>query len=63
MNWRNLIEITGMDNATFQPPAGASGELTGLLTIKKYLEENNLTDKTDIIVPILLMALTRLQQR
>ena len=33
-----LIEITGMDNATFQPPAGASGELTGLLIIKKYLE-------------------------
>ena len=31
-----LIEITGMDFATFQPPAGASGELTGLLIIKKY---------------------------
>ena len=46
-----LIEITGMDNATFQPPAGASGELTGLLIIKKYLEENNLSHKTDIIVP------------
>ena len=46
-----LLEITGMDNATFQPPAGASGELTGLLIIKKYLEENNLTNKTDIIVP------------
>ncbi len=42
---------SGMDNATFQPPAGASGELTGLLIIKKYLEENNLTNKTDIIVP------------
>ena len=40
-----------MDNATFQPPAGASGELTGLLIIKKYLEENNLSNKTDIIVP------------
>ena len=46
-----LLEITGMDSATFQPPAGASGELTGLLIIKKYLEENNLTNKTDIIVP------------
>ena len=46
-----LLEITGMDNATFQPPAGASGELTGLLIIKKYLEENNLRNKTDIIVP------------
>ena len=46
-----LTEITGMDNATFQPPAGASGELTGLLIIKKYLEENNLSHKIDIIVP------------
>ena len=46
-----LIEITGMDFATFQPPAGASGELTGLLIIKKYLEENNKTNKTNIIVP------------
>ena len=40
-----------MDNATFQPPAGASGELTGLLIIKKYLEENGLSNKKDIIVP------------
>ena len=31
-----LCEITGMDYASFQPPAGASGELTGLLIIKKY---------------------------
>ncbi len=46
-----LTEITGMDHATFQPPAGASGELTGLLIIKKFLNENNLSHKTDIIVP------------
>jgi len=46
-----LIEITGMDYASFQPPAGASGELTGLLIIKKYLESQNLNNKRDIIVP------------
>ena len=46
-----LCEITGMDYASFQPPAGASGELTGLLIIKKYLDINNLTNKTEIIVP------------
>ena len=46
-----LTEITGMDVASFQPPAGASGELTGLLIIKKYLENQNLSNKTEIIVP------------
>jgi glycine dehydrogenase subunit 2 len=33
---RALCEITGMDRATFQPPAGASGELTGLLIMRAY---------------------------
>src|SRR6056300_2076622 len=46
-----LVEITGMDHASFQPPAGASGELTGLLIIKKYLEQQKLEHKVDIIVP------------
>ncbi len=46
-----LVEITGMDYASFQPPAGASGELTGLLIIKRYLENNGLDNKTNIIVP------------
>ena len=46
-----LVKITGMDYASFQPPAGASGELTGLLIIKRYLIENNLTNKKNIIVP------------
>ena len=31
-----LCEITGMSRATFQPPAGASGELTGLLIMRAY---------------------------
>ena len=46
-----LKNITGMDNASFQPPAGASGELTGLLIIKEYLNNNNKSNKKNIIVP------------
>ena len=45
-----LGEITGMDGFTFQPAAGAHGELMGLLIIKKYFETNNLK-KNMIIVP------------
>ncbi len=33
---RALCSITGMARATLQPPAGASGELTGLLIMKAY---------------------------
>jgi glycine dehydrogenase subunit 2 len=33
---RFLCELTGMARATFQPPAGASGELTGLLVMRAY---------------------------
>lgn len=32
----NIAEITGMDHICLQPAAGAHGELTGLLMIKKY---------------------------
>ncbi|MFX1339118.1 MAG: aminomethyl-transferring glycine dehydrogenase subunit GcvPB [Promethearchaeota archaeon] len=45
-----LCEITGMDGFTFQPAAGAHGELTGLLIIKKYFETKN-HKKISIIVP------------
>jgi glycine dehydrogenase subunit 2 len=33
---RGLCEITGMARATLQPPAGACGELTGLLIIRAH---------------------------
>jgi glycine dehydrogenase subunit 2 len=36
---RCLIEITGLDAVSLQPAAGAQGELTGLLMIRAYLEE------------------------
>ena len=32
-----LAEITGMDAVSLQPPAGASGELTGVLMIRAFL--------------------------
>lgn len=31
-----LCELTGMSRATFQPPAGAAGELTGLLIMRAH---------------------------
>jgi glycine dehydrogenase subunit 2 len=31
-----LCELTGMARATFQPPAGAAGEMTGLLIMRAY---------------------------
>lgn len=45
-----LSEITGMDYFTLQPAAGAHGELTGILIIKKYLEQKG-EKRSKIIVP------------
>ncbi len=47
-----LCEITGMDAMTFQPAAGAHGEFTGMLLIKKYHEQRGEGAKrTKVIVP------------
>lgn len=46
-----LCEVTGMDAMSFQPAAGAHGEFTGLLLIKKYHELRGDTKRTKIIVP------------
>lgn len=46
-----LCEITGMDSMTFQPAAGAHGEYTGLLLIRKYHQSRGDTARTKIIVP------------
>jgi glycine cleavage system P protein (glycine dehydrogenase) subunit 2 len=45
-----LSEICGMDAFTTNPAAGAHGEFTGLLLMKKYFEEKGLK-KDKIIVP------------
>lgn len=48
---QKLSEITGMDGFSLQPAAGAQGELTGLMIIKKYHEDRNDTKRRNIIVP------------
>ncbi|MHB1610129.1 MAG: aminomethyl-transferring glycine dehydrogenase subunit GcvPB [Sulfobacillus sp.] len=45
-----LAEISGMDRVTLQPAAGAHGELTGILMIKKYLEHRG-EHRTTVLVP------------
>jgi len=47
---RMLCEITGMARATFQPPAGASGELTGLLIMRAYHTRNG-DPRRRIVIP------------
>ncbi|MBT2687066.1 aminomethyl-transferring glycine dehydrogenase subunit GcvPB [Bacillus sp. ISL-47] len=47
----HLIEITGMDEVTLQPAAGAHGEWTGLMMIRAYHEANGDTKRTKVIVP------------
>ncbi|SHI83226.1 glycine dehydrogenase subunit 2 [Dethiosulfatibacter aminovorans DSM 17477] len=46
-----LSEITGMAGYTLQPAAGAHGELTGLMIIKKYHEMRGDTKRKKVIVP------------
>ena len=48
---RLLCAVTGMAEITFQPAAGAHGELTGLLLIKAYHRAHDGAIRTKIIVP------------
>jgi glycine dehydrogenase subunit 2 len=45
-----LAEIAGMDAITLQPAAGAHGELTGILIVRRYLEERGEQRRT-VLVP------------
>jgi len=45
-----LCEISGMDRVTFQPAAGAHGELTALMMIRAYHDERG-DHRTRVIVP------------
>jgi glycine dehydrogenase subunit 2 len=47
---RALCEITGMARTTFQPPAGASGELTGLLIMRAFHSMNG-DARSKIVIP------------
>jgi glycine dehydrogenase subunit 2 len=46
-----LKKISGMDAISLQPAAGAHGELTGLMLIKKYHELNKDYKRKKIIIP------------
>lgn len=46
-----LKEITGMDEVTLQPAAGAHGEWTGLMMIRAFHEANGDFGRTKVIVP------------
>lgn len=46
-----LAEISGMDQISLQPSAGAHGELTGLMIIKAFHENNGDFKRKKIIVP------------
>ena len=48
---RALCEITGMARATFQPPAGASGELTGLLIMRAFHTKNGGHPRRRVVIP------------
>lgn len=48
---QHLIEITGMDEVTLQPAAGAHGEWTGLMLIRAFHEANGEMNRTKVIIP------------
>lgn len=48
---KDLSKITGMDDFTLSPCAGAHGELTGLMIIKNYFLFKGDLKRTKIIVP------------
>ena len=47
---RALCEITGMARATLQPPAGACGEMTGLLLMRAFHEDRG-EQRRRVIIP------------
>jgi glycine dehydrogenase subunit 2 len=47
---RALAEITGMDAVTLQPAAGAQGELTGILLIRAFLEQQG-SPRKKVLIP------------
>lgn len=45
-----LLKVTGMDALTLQPSAGAHGEMTGMMIIKKYFDTIG-EKRTKVIIP------------
>ena len=48
---QSLVEITGMDEVTLQPAAGAHGEWTALMMIRAFHEANGEGYRNKVIVP------------
>jgi glycine dehydrogenase subunit 2 len=48
---QNLAAVTGMDEVTLQPAAGAQGEWTGLMIIRAYHEARGDVKRTKVVVP------------
>lgn len=48
---RLLSEITGMDEFTLQPAAGAQGELTALLMVAAYYKDRGDSERRVVVVP------------
>ena len=46
-----LLEVTGMDAITLQPSAGAHGEMTGMMIIKKYFDSIGESNRIKVIIP------------
>jgi glycine dehydrogenase subunit 2 len=47
-----FLEVTGMDDATLQPAAGAAGEWTGMMIMRAYHEDRGeLMKRTEVIIP------------
>ena len=46
-----LAEVSGLPAVALQPMAGAQGELTSILMIRKYLEDSGDHGRTTVIVP------------
>ncbi|KAA0716374.1 Glycine dehydrogenase (decarboxylating), mitochondrial [Triplophysa tibetana] len=48
---KDLCEITGYDNISFQPNSGAQGEYAGLAAIKAYLNSKGESHRTVCLIP------------
>lgn len=46
-----LKKLTGMSAVSLQPAAGAHGELSGMMVIKKYFEVKGERNRTKVIIP------------
>ena len=47
-----LIDLTGLDEISFQPNAGSQGEYAGLLAIRKYHISKNQSNRNICLIPI-----------